>query len=137
MREWTEVADAVAQTRSTSAKVGTVASYLRALPPTDLQDAVVFLSGRPFPERDPRTTGLGWVAIARAAEEVAGPTSGGLGAAYDRSSDLGTAVGDLLGSAGHRPHGGGPGVAEVRATFDAIADARGPAAKSDLLRRLL
>jgi DNA ligase-1 len=137
MRRWAETAADISSTRATSRKVATVAEYLRSLSPEDLPIAVVFLSGRPFPERDPRTLGLGWAAIARVAEEVAGPRGGGLGAAYDRSSDLGTAVGDLLEAAEHVPHLPPPTLVEVADALAAIADARGAAAKAGVFRALL
>src|SRR5690606_6652632 len=117
MREWSEVADAVAATRSTSAKVATVARYLRELPDEELEAAVTFLSGRPFPGADDRTTGAGWRPVTEAvrtlADEAAartGRTPMGLGEAYDRSSDIGTAVMDALASAGHEATGDPPGV---------------------------
>src|SRR6187200_1857876 len=107
MREWAEMSEAVAATRSTSAKVATVAAYLRELPATELEAAVTFLAGRPFAGADERTTGVGWRAVtdavqvlaADAAARTAG-TSMSLGAAYDRSSDIGTAVADTLAAAG-------------------------------------
>ena len=102
MRRWADVAEVVRATRKTSEKVASVADYLRSLESADLGTAVVFLSGRPFPERDLRTTGLGWSAIAAAALAVAGAGPDALSAAYDRSSDLGTAVGELLAAAGHQ-----------------------------------
>jgi DNA ligase-1 len=137
MRRWAETADAIASTRATSRKVAIVAEYLRSLSADELPVAVVFLSGRPFPERDPRTLGLGWAAIARVAEEIAGPKGGGLGAAYERSSDLGTAVGDLLETAGHVPAPPAPTLPEVAAAFAAIAETRGAAAKAEVFRSLL
>jgi DNA ligase-1 len=144
MREWSDIAEAIASTRSTTTKVATVAGYLRAIDPVALPIATVFLSGRPFPEADGRTTGLGWRAISDVvtglADEAArrtGATPLGLGAAYDRSSDLGTAVFDLLESAGHRPSGEPPTLTEVAATFAAIAAARGAVAKGAEARAVL
>jgi DNA ligase-1 len=137
MRQWSEVAEGIAATRATSRKVQEVAEYLRTLSPDELPIAVVFLAGRPFPERDPRTPGLGWAAIARVAEEVAGPTGGGIGAAYDRSSDLGTAVGDVLERAGHQPAGFPPTLSEVADAFGQIAETRGAAAKAALFKALI
>ncbi len=144
MREWSDVARAVAATRSTTAKVTIVAGYLRALSETELPIATVFLSGRAFPEADARTTGLGWRAISgvvEALEGVAASRNGstpiGLGAAYDRSSDLSVAVGDVLESAGHSPAGQPPTLHEVADVFAAIAAARGPARKGEILRALL
>ncbi|MBX3028837.1 MAG: ATP-dependent DNA ligase [Chloroflexi bacterium] len=144
MREWSELADPVAGTRSTTTKVATVARYLTELPDAELPAAVTFLAGRPFPEADGRTTGLGWRAIADATERLAAEASAqhgvvamGLGAAYDRSSDIGTAVEETLASAQHAAVGRPPGVAEVQAVFGAIAQARGPAAKTQLLVDLM
>ncbi len=139
MRRWSETAQAIADTRRTSEKVATLAAYLASCAPHELPLAAVFMAGRPFPERDARTTGLGWSAIARVVEAIAGRGAGALGAAYDRSSDLGQSVGDLLADARHQPVGPPLTVPEVGQAFASIAAARGPAAKSavfgDLIRR--
>ena len=134
----------IAATRSTTAKVATVARYLRSLSADELPVAAVFLSGRPFPEADARTTGLGWRAITDVVEQLAteaatrtGATRLGLGAAYDQSSDLGQAVGDILRSAGYEPIGTPPTLRDVADAFTAIAAARGAAAKGAIARRLL
>lgn len=144
MRAWTEVAGLVASTRSTSAKVAAVGAYLQRLPDGELEPAVTFLSGRPFAGADDRTTGVGWRAVADAVQGLAaqaaartGRTALSLGAAYDRSSDIGTAVAETLASAGHEPVGEPPGLAEVQAELGAVAAARGATAKVGLLRALL
>ncbi|MFO1541006.1 MAG: ATP-dependent DNA ligase [Chloroflexota bacterium] len=134
---WCALARAVAATGARSGKVASVAAYLRALGPAELPIVVTFLTGRALPPTDPRTTGLGWAAIAAAAEAVAGVPPGSLGAAYDRSSDMGTAVRDLLAGAGHAPGGPPPTLGEVADAFGAIAAARGPAARGALLAALL
>ena len=72
MRQWSETADRIAATTRTSEKVAAVSTYLRGLAAEELPIAVVFLAGRPFPERDARTTGIGWAAIGAVAESVAG-----------------------------------------------------------------
>jgi DNA ligase-1 len=138
------MSEAVAATRSTSAKVATVATYLRDLPEPELEAAVTFLAGRPFGGADERTPGIGWRAVADAVQELAaaaaartGRTTLSLGSAYDRSSDIGTAVAETLESAGHVATGDPPGVAEVQAAIGAVAGARGAAAKVALLRDLL
>jgi DNA ligase-1 len=138
MRRWADIAERVRATRRTSEKVATVAQYLRSLDDESLAIATVFLSGRPFPERDQRRTGLGWAAISSAAQQVAGSDAGALGAAYDRSSDLGTAVGDLLADAGHQPPPDSPlSLLEAATDFEAIAGARGTDAKRALFAGLL
>ena len=136
MRRWSEVAARIAATTRTSEKVATLADYLRTLSPLALPIAVTYMTGRPFPERDPRSTGIGWAAIAAAAEALVDAQPGALGASYNQSSDLGQAVGDLLESHGHEPTGAPPTLADVDAAFAAIAAAKGQA-KAKPLRELL
>ena len=109
MRRWSETAERLAATGRTSEKVAILAEYLRSLSPAELPIAVTYLSGRPFPERDPRTTGLGWAAISAAVEAETDADEGALGRAYDRSSDLGQAVYDVLLEGRRRPSGLGRG----------------------------
>ena len=137
MRRWSETAERVAATSRTSEKVAILAAYLRTLTPAELPLAVTYLSGRPFPERDPRTTGLGWAAIAAAAEADADAEDGALGRAYDRSSDLGQAVHDVLAANGRRPSGELPALTDVDAALSEIATTRGAAEKTRIFRTLL
>ncbi len=137
MRRWSETAERVAATSRTSEKVRILAEYLRTLTPAELPLAVTFLSGRPFAARDPRVLGLGWAAIAAAAEAEADAEPGELGRHYDRSSDLGQAVHDLLAASSRRPSGELPALTDVGDVFAAIATARGAAAKIALFRPLL
>lgn len=138
MRRWSDLAERVAATTRTSEKTALLADYLRSLAADEIPIAVVFLTGRPFPETDQRTTGLGWSMIATAVAEVAGVGKSELGAAYDRHSDLGRAVEDVLDRAGHRPPpDAGPTLPEVAATFAAMEAASGPARKAALLAVLL
>ena len=97
MRRWSELAERVAATTRTSEKTALLADYLRSLTPDELPIAAVFLTGRPFPEADQRTTGLGWSAIVdRRRRPSPAATASDLGAAYDRHSDLSLAVEDVL-----------------------------------------
>jgi DNA ligase 1 len=137
VRRWSETADRIAATTRTSEKVGALSAYLRTLSPDELPIAVVFLAGRPFPEGDSRTTGMGWAAIGGVAESVAGAPAGAVFTAYDQSSDLGTAVGQLLGSSGREPRGEPPTLLDVETAFAGIAAARGSAAKAAILGALL
>jgi DNA ligase-1 len=138
MRRWSELAERVAATTRTSEKTALLADYLRSLAPDELPIATVFLTGRPFAQADSRTTGLGWAAIATAVTALAGVSRSALGEAYDRSSDLGMAVADVLDGAGHRPDPAvSPGLVEVAATYTAIENATGAAAKAVLLGALL
>src|SRR4051812_16165323 len=138
MRRWSELAERVASTTRTSEKTGLLAEYLRTLDEEELPIAVVFLTGRPFPEADQRATGIGWATIANALGQVAGTERGELAEAYDRFSDISAAVADVLSRAGHAPdEAGSPTLVEVSATFAAIEAASGPARKAALLAGLL
>ncbi len=138
MRRWSELAERVAATTRTSEKTALLAEYLRSLDADELPIAVVFLTGRPFPEADQRAAGLGWSAIATAVTALAGVPRSALGEAYDRSSDLGRAVHDVLLDAGHDPDGSGdPELSEVVSAYAAIETASGPARKAALLGALL
>jgi DNA ligase 1 len=138
MRRWSELAERVASTTRTSEKTALLADYLRTLDEDELPIAVVFLTGRPFPEADQRATGIGWAAIANAVGQVAGTARSDLGAAYDRFSDISAAVGDVLATVGHAPDpAGSPSLVEVAATFAAIEAASGPSRKAELLASLL
>lgn len=138
MRRWSELAERVAATTRTSEKTALLADYFAGLTPEELPIAAVFLTGRPFPEADQRASGLGWAAISSVVADVAGMDRAALGAAYDRYSDLGLAVEDVLRAAGHAPSpAGSPTLPEVAAAFSAIESASGPARKSAILRDLL
>ena len=138
MRRWSELAERVAATTRTSEKTSLLADYLRTLDSEELPIAVVFLTGRPFPEADQRATGIGWATIANALAKVGNISRGDLGAAYDRFSDISAAVGDALARAGHAPDpAGAPDLKDVAAAFAAIESASGPARKADLLAGLL
>jgi DNA ligase 1 len=138
MRRWSELAERVAATTRTSEKTSLLADYLRTLDADELPIAVVFLTGRPFPEADQRATGIGWATIANALAKVGDISRGDLGAAYDRFSDISAAVGDALARAGHAPDpAGAPDLRDVAATFAVIEAASSPARKADLLAALL
>ena len=125
MRRWSEAAEAVRATRATSKKASIVAEYLSALDAPSLPVAAVFFSGRPFPERDQRALGLGWRAVSNVVQSVAETDDDAMRHAYDRSSDVGTAVADLLTAAGHDPEGEPLRLVEVAAAFDALAGIAG------------
>jgi DNA ligase-1 len=138
MRRWSDVADRVAATTRTSEKTAILADYLRSLDDADLPVACTFFTGRPFPENDPRSAGLGWASAAAAVTDLAGAPPEAFGAAYDRWSDIGRAIEDLLDAAGHRPDPAvSPSLREVEDAFAAIEEASGPAAKGAIFRALL
>ena len=137
MRRWSELAERVAATTRTSEKTALLADYLADLSPDELPIAAVFLTGRPFAEADQRAAGLGWSAIVSTVTELAGVPRSALGEAYDRSSDLGMAVADVLSAAGHAPDPDlSPTLPEVAQAYAGIEAASGPAAKGAILRDL-
>jgi hypothetical protein len=118
MRRWSDLAGRVAATTRTSEKTGLLADYFRTLSADELPIAAVFLTGRAFAETDQRSTGLGWATMAAAIGAVAGVERDALGEAYDRFSDLGPAVEDVLERAGHAPDpAGSPSLVEVATAF--------------------
>jgi len=138
MRRWSELAERLAATTRTSEKTALLADYLRSLSPEELPIAAIFLTGRPFAEADQRAAGLGWSAIATTVTDLASVDRSALAEAYDRSSDLGIAVADVLAVAGHAPSPDrSPTLPEVAEAFAAIETASGPSRKSAILRALL
>jgi DNA ligase-1 len=138
MRRWSEVAEQVAATTKTSEKTAILAGYLASLDAQALPIAAVFLTGRVFAEGDQRTVGIGWAGITGAVLRVAGADGDALRRAYDRFSDVAAAVAAVLEDAGHSPPPDAePTLAETRATFEAIRQASGAAAKASLLQDLV
>lgn len=138
MRRWSELAERVAATTRTSEKTTLLAEYLRSLDSEELPIAAVFLTGRAFPETDQRATGLGWSTIAAAVRDVAGADRTALAEAYDRWSDLGRAVTDVLERAGQATeHDSSPGLLDVAAAFTQIETTSGPVRKGALLAELI
>ena len=138
MRRWSEVAGRVSATTKTSEKTAILADYLASLAPDELPIAAVFLTGRPFPEADQRSVGIGWSGISSSVLRVAGADDDALRRAYDRSSDVATAVVDVLATAGHAPDPDGePTLVEVHEAFETAEAESGAAAKAAVLEALL
>src|SRR5262245_11009922 len=138
MRRWTEVAERVAATTKTSEKTAILADYLAGLTPDELPIAAVFLTGRPFPEADQRSIGVGWSGLGSSVLRVASADPEAMRRAYDRSSDVAMAVGEVLAEAGHAPDPGNePTLPETLAAFEAIEAASGTAAKAEILDALI
>ncbi len=138
MRRWTEIAVRVAATSKTSEKTAILAGYLAGLTDDELPIAAVFLTGRPFPEADQRSIGVGWSGLGGSVLRVANADPEAMRRAYDRSSDVAIAVGEVLTEAGHAPDPANePTLPETQTTFAAIEAAQGNAAKAELLDALL
>jgi DNA ligase-1 len=138
MLGWSELAEHVAGTTRTSQKTLLLARYLAHLPAPELRVAAIFLTGRPFAEADQRVVGLGWATIAAVVCQLSGSPAGALGEAYDRSSDLGVAVGEVLALRPQQPSPEeSPSLTEVAEAFAAIQATSGSAAKGAILAALL
>jgi DNA ligase-1 len=138
MRGWSELAERVAGTTRTSEKTSLLARYLATLPAGELRVAATFLAGRPFAEVDQRSVGLGWATIAAVVCRLAAIPGGALSEAYDRSSDLGQAVAEVLALRPDPPDAGrSPSLEEVAEAFAAVEVAPGPAAKGATFAALL
>ena len=138
MLGWSELAYRVAGATRTSEKTSLLARYLAPLPASELRAAATFLAGRPFAEVDQRSIGLGWATIAAVVSHLAGAPAGALGEAYDRSSDLGQAVADVLALRAEDPDPSlSPTLGEVAEAFAAMEAAPGPAAKGAVFAALL
>ncbi|HET7027781.1 MAG TPA: ATP-dependent DNA ligase [Candidatus Limnocylindrales bacterium] len=138
MRRWSELAERVAATSRTSEKTALLADYLRSLPADELPIAAVFLAGRPFAAAADQRAGLGWATISATVARLADAPAGALGEAYDRSSDLGVAVAEVLATRPLQPTAAdAPSLADVAAGYAGIEAASGPARKAAIFAALL
>src|SRR5579872_6244094 len=133
MRHLAQACERIAATTKKLEKTAIVADLLKSLPPEEAAAAAVFLSGRPFPVWEETTLQVGGSLLWRVVEELSGKSEQELTAAYRRLGDLGAVAGEVL------PDHSKLGLAtlSVQTAFRRIAAARGPAAKSALVRDLL
>lgn len=128
------VAEQVRATPKKLEKVEFLRTYLAALSPEDAARAALFFTARPFPQSDGRVLTMGWAVIKRAILEAGALTEADYRAVRHRFSDAGDAAELLLAG---RATASGVTLAELAEVFAAIAAARGPAAKLDLLQAQL
>jgi DNA ligase-1 len=133
MRGFSETAEAIAATTKKLQKTALVAGYLKSLTTDEAAVSAVFLSGRPFPAWEETTLQVGGRLLWNVVAELSGKPEGAVTEAYRRHGDLGAVAGEIL---PERP-GQGLGILQVADIFRQIAAARGPAAKTALVRDLL
>jgi DNA ligase 1 len=133
MRKLSETCEAIAATTKKLLKTAIVADYLKSRTMDEAAVSVVFLSGRAFPAWEETTLQVGGSPLWRVVGELSGKDEAEVTAAYRKYGDLGSVAGDVL------AHGSEQGlnVLEVAGSFRQIASARGPAAKTALVRDLL
>ncbi len=133
MQQLATACEAIAATTKKGLKTGIVADYLKSRTVDEAAVSAVFLSGRAFPAWEETTLQVGGSLLWRVVAELSGQDEAGLKAAYRKHGDLGAVAGEVLAERA----GQGLGVLEVSQTFRQIAAARGPAAKTGLVRELL
>jgi len=133
MRKLAESCEAVAATTKKLQKTAIVAKYFKSRTTDEAAVSAVFLSGRAFPAWEETTLQVGGSLLWRVVAEISGHDEAALTAAYRKHGDLGAVAGEVL----PETSGQGLGVLEVRKAFREIAAARGPAAKTALVRDLL
>jgi DNA ligase-1 len=133
MRKFAEACEAIAATTKKLLKTGIVADYLKSRTPDEAAVSAVFLSGRPFPAWEETTLQVGGSLLWRVVAELSGKDDAALTAAYRKHGDLGAVAAEVL----VQRAGQGLGVLEAADIFRQIAAARGPAAKTALVRDLL
>jgi DNA ligase-1 len=133
MIRFAQTCEAVAGTTRKLEKTALVADYLQSLPAAESAIAAIFFSGRPFAAFREETLQVGGAALWRAVAELSGKPEEALAASYRRHGDAGAVAAEVLSS----QTGSDSSLHQVQSTFSQIANARGPAAKSALLRGLL
>ena len=137
MRIFAQTCERIAATTKKLEKIAIVAERLRSTTTEEASVAAVFLSGRPFPVWEETTLQVGGALLWRLVQELSGKSEAELTAFYRQLGDLGAVAADALPV--HAEAGGvaRPTVIDVQNAFRNIASARGPAAKSALVRELL
>ncbi len=133
MQRLAETCEAIAATSKKLLKTAIVADYLRSRTADEAAVSAVFLSGRAFPSWEETTLQVGGTLLWRVVADFSGRDEAALTAAYRKHGDLGAVAGELL----PEMSGQGLGILEVSKIFREIAAARGPAAKTALVRDLL
>jgi len=129
-----EACEQITGTTKKLEKVAIVAGYLKSCAPEEAAVSAVFLSGRPFPVWEETTLQVGGSLLWRIVSELSGRSETELTSTYRRHGDLGAVAGEVLPDS---TAGGSLSVLHVQSTFRQIAAARGPAAKTALVRELL
>jgi DNA ligase 1 len=133
MRKFAETAEAIAATTKKLLKTALVADYLKSRTTDEAAISAIFLSGRAFPAWEETTLQFGGRLLWRVVAELSGQAESALTTSYRNHGDLGAVAGEIL------PERSGQGlrILEVAEIFRKIAAARGPAAKTALVRDLL
>jgi len=133
MQKLAETSERIAATTKKLQKTAIVADYLKSLPADEAAISAIFLSGKAFPAWEDTTLQVGGSLLWRVVADLSGSNESALTTAYRRHGDLGSVAGDILSERA----GQGLQLLEVAQAFGEIAAARGPTAKTALVRDLL
>ena len=133
MLRFAQTCEAVAATSKKLEKTALVADYLKSITPAGAAIAAIFLSGRPFAAYKETTLQVGGSLLWRVIGELSGKTEEELTEIYRRHGDGGSVAAEAL----PPKTAASLSLPAVQQAFDEIAAARGPAAKTHLLRHLL
>jgi DNA ligase-1 len=114
--------------------LGAYLSQLAALDDRMLAAAALFLTGRVFPQGDPRVLQTGWAVIKRALLGASGTTEQQFREVSHHYADAGKTAQEVLEG---RTRAEGFGLLDARKFFDQLEAARGPIGKTELLQRRL
>lgn len=128
------VAEKVKATASKLEKIAALQEYFAALDDVAAAHAVVFFTGRPFPQADARTLNIGWSLLQRVVLSATGASEADFRAAYGRFRDSGDTAEALFG-ARPTPARSLP-LSELANAFAQLAVARGPSEKLERLDAL-
>jgi DNA ligase-1 len=129
-----EIGEEIARTTSKLRKIEVLSTYLRSLDTRSLPLAVVYLTGRAFPQSDRRTLQTGWALIRRSVLAVSGLSETRFREISRAHADAGKAAYEgLL----HRMNPPVWSLRDAAQFFSELSAARGPAAKNELLRGAL
>jgi len=115
-------------------KIRLLAEYLRTLESEALVLAVTWFTGRPFPSSHNKVLQLGWAVLRDALCAVGGIDEFGLHQIYLKHSDSGETAMEVLRHQSSEPR---LSIKEVGQIFEDLHRARGPLAKTPVLRKAL
>ncbi len=136
MRKFVEACERIAGTTKKLEKIAIVADYFKSSSVEEASVAAVFLSGSPFPVWEETTLQLGGKLLWQVVEELSGKTGDDLTAAYRKHGDLGAVAAEVLPQSPKLADDSVLSLPEVQAVFRKMAAARGPAAKTMIVREL-
>ena len=125
------IGETIGATPAKLEKIRLLAEYLRTLNPAQLAIATVYFTGKPFPQSDQRTVQAGWAVIHRALMSAAKLTEPEFRRIASSHGDAGkTALEALEGRTVPEPFT----LQQSRELFESLHKARGPLAKTEILR---